>query len=60
MVLNRLLPFLNNNNIINKEQVGFRQNLSIIDSVADFTDLIYNCLDTKSFQHQYFATCRKL
>lgn len=45
IILNRLLPHLDKQNIINKEQFGFQKNLSTIDAVTSFTNHIFNYFD---------------
>lgn len=44
----RMLQFLNEHNIINKKQFGFRQNQSTEDALTEFTNIIYNNIDKKT------------
>jgi len=59
VILNRLLPFLERHHIINKEQFGFRENLSTVDAVAKFTDYIFNSIDKKTQSAAIFCDLSK-
>lgn len=59
LILNRLLPFLNKNNIINKEQFGFTEKLSTVDAIHRLTDLIYNSFDKKMSTAAIFCDLSK-
>lgn len=59
IILNRLLPFLDKHNIINREQYGFRQNLSTVDAVSEFTDLIIKNTEQKFLSAAIFCDLSK-
>jgi hypothetical protein len=44
---NRLIEYLNNNNILNSQQFGFRKNLGTEDAIFRLTHEILNVLNSK-------------
>ena len=43
----RLDPYLNVNNILRRNQLGFRNNSNILDAIIEFLDYVHSLLDSK-------------
>jgi hypothetical protein len=54
IVLKRLVDFLNEHNILNKSQFGFRKHHSTTLALIDLIDNISNSLDNKDYTIVYF------
>lgn len=48
----RVTSFINRHNLLNKNQFGFRQDLSTVDAVLEYMDRAYTSLDSR----EYFTT----
>lgn len=59
IILNRLLPFLTKYNILNKEQFGFREQLSTIDAIVKLTNHIFENFDNKTTSAAIFCDLSK-
>jgi hypothetical protein len=56
---NRLIQYLNNNNILNSQQFGFRKKLSTEDAIFRLTHEILNALNSKIIVGSIFFLLRK-
>ena len=55
----RLLSFVNENNILNKNQFSFRKSISTGDALAKFVDEIYKLLDESTLTIAVFIDLAK-
>ena len=59
VILNRLLQFLNKNNILHKYQFGFRKNPATSNALTEVIDHIYKSLDEGNYLFGIYIVLKK-